>query len=138
LEEETFFKIEPWSGQSITLSANDIATYGTSYILTFDMETAEENVKVSFAGVTTEAIKSYNTFKETYTISAAGTYAISIVKASNNAVISPTPTISNLALYAVTNSKYSQLKQTADGLTSAVKASGSNKNFFNFTTCSFG
>ena len=125
LEEETFIKVGSWNSQTVTLSQEDLDTYGNQYRLSFNMETDEEDVKVNFAGVTKE-IKSYNTFKETYGISSPGAYGISISKKSDNSAISPT--ISNLALYAVGQSKFSQISQTVDSITSTVKGLQAGKN----------
>ena len=79
------------------------------------MNTPEEDVRVTFNNIT-ERVKSYDTFKKVYNLS-AGNYSISFTNSDNELI---SPILNNLALYAVTNSKYSQLQQTTNGLTSTV------------------
>ena len=126
LENDSYFKLDKWNNLQIQITADDRETYGNRYRLTFDMTTAVEDVTVTFAGTSLD-VKSYNTFEYEYSL-LAGTYTLSFAKKSDGSAISPV--ISNLALYAVVTTKYSQLKQTADGLTSDVKGIKAGKNLF--------
>ena len=119
LDEESFINV--FNGNTsfpvtFTLSSDVITKYGSSYRLVMDMTSTDESIRITISRGSTvlydNYVKSYNTFDLTLTGMTAGSYTIRCYSSNT--------TIDNIALYTTKLSRYSEINQTVNGISTTI------------------